>query len=104
MSTITTRSGKGSGLTSNEVDANFTNLNTDKLQSGDTAAALTVTSFTFGSTPQTMTAYVASVESALTQKTNALEDYKTIVQTSLLQMASTVTDTNTRYITQNAFA
>ena len=44
MSTITTRSGKGSPLTHNEVDANFTNLNTDKLQSGDTAASLTVTS------------------------------------------------------------
>ena len=32
MSTITTRSGKGSPLTTSEVDANFTNLNTDKLE------------------------------------------------------------------------
>jgi len=32
MSTIVTRSGKGSPLTNNEVDANFTNLNTDKIQ------------------------------------------------------------------------
>ena len=32
MSTITTRSGKGSPLTNNEVDANFTNLNNDKLE------------------------------------------------------------------------
>ena len=30
MSTIVTRSGKGSPLTHTEVDANFTNLNTDK--------------------------------------------------------------------------
>lgn len=30
MATITTRSGKGSPLTNNEVDANFTNLNDDK--------------------------------------------------------------------------
>lgn len=30
MATITTRSGKGSPLTNNEVDSNFTNLNTDK--------------------------------------------------------------------------
>ena len=30
MSTIVTRSGKGSSLTHAEVDANFTNLNTDK--------------------------------------------------------------------------
>lgn len=35
MSTIVTRSGKGSPLTHNEVDANFTNLNTDKIQDGD---------------------------------------------------------------------
>ena len=32
MSSITTRSGKGSPLTNSEVDANFTNLNTDKLE------------------------------------------------------------------------
>jgi hypothetical protein len=44
MSTIVTRAGKGSALTHNEVDANFTNLNTDKLQSGNTAASLTITS------------------------------------------------------------
>ena len=30
MATITTRAGKGSPLTNNEVDANFTNLNSDK--------------------------------------------------------------------------
>ena len=30
MSTIVTRAGKGSPLTHTEVDANFTNLNTDK--------------------------------------------------------------------------
>jgi hypothetical protein len=46
MSTIVTRAGKGSALTHNEVDANFVNLNTDKLQSGSTAAALTITSAT----------------------------------------------------------
>jgi hypothetical protein len=32
MATIVTRSGKGSPLTNNEVDANFTNLNTDKAE------------------------------------------------------------------------
>ena len=32
MATITTRSGKGSPLTNNEVDANFNNLNTDKAE------------------------------------------------------------------------
>ena len=33
MATVTTRAGKGSPLTHAEVDANFTNLNTDKLES-----------------------------------------------------------------------
>jgi len=46
MSTIVTRAGKGSALTHNEVDANFNNLNTDKLQSGNTAASLTITTAT----------------------------------------------------------
>ena len=32
MSTIVTRAGKGTPLTNNEVDSNFTNLNTDKIQ------------------------------------------------------------------------
>lgn len=46
MSTIVTRYGKGSPLTWLEVDNNFTNLNTDKIQSGNTVAALTITSAT----------------------------------------------------------
>lgn len=39
MSTITTRIGKGSALTWEEADANFTNLNTDKVETDDLAAA-----------------------------------------------------------------
>ena len=35
MSTITTRAGKGSGLTNTEMDNNFTNLNTDKYEEND---------------------------------------------------------------------
>jgi hypothetical protein len=46
MSIIVTRAGKGSPLTHEEVDANFTNLNTDKLQSGNTAAELTINTAT----------------------------------------------------------
>ena len=38
MSAITLRSVKGTPLTNAEVDANFSNLNTDKYQSGDTPA------------------------------------------------------------------
>lgn len=36
MSTIVTRAGKGSSLTHNEVDANFVNLNTDKVEKSGT--------------------------------------------------------------------
>lgn len=46
MSTIVTRAGKGSQLSWTEVDSNFTNLNTDKLQSansGTTGQVLTKT-------------------------------------------------------------
>jgi hypothetical protein len=43
MSTIVTRSGKGSPLTHTEVDDNFTNLNTDKYQSGDAVSFTTLT-------------------------------------------------------------
>ena len=32
MATIVTRSGKGSPLTNGEVDANFNNLNSDKVE------------------------------------------------------------------------
>jgi len=46
MSTIVTRAGKGSALSYVEVDANFTNLNSDKIQSGNTVAALAITSAT----------------------------------------------------------
>ena len=38
MSTIVTRAGKGSALTHTEMDANITNLNNDKYQSGDSPA------------------------------------------------------------------
>lgn len=46
MSTIVTRAGKGSALTHNEVDANFVNLNTDKIQSGNTVNSLIILSAT----------------------------------------------------------
>lgn len=49
MSTIVTRAGKGSALSYAEVDSNFTNLNTDKYQSGGalgTPASATLTNAT----------------------------------------------------------
>ena len=48
MATITTRSGKGSPLTSTEVDSNFTNLNTDKAElSGAAFTGAITTNSTF---------------------------------------------------------
>ena len=49
MSTIVTRAGKGSALSYTEVDDNFTNLNTDKYQSGSalgTPSSATLTNAT----------------------------------------------------------
>ena len=43
MSTIVTRAGKGSPLTNTEVDANFTNLNTDKVQENTTVTFTALT-------------------------------------------------------------
>ena len=43
MSTIVTRAGKGSPLTNTEVDANFTNLNTDKAELSGATFTGTVT-------------------------------------------------------------
>lgn len=50
MTTIVTRSGKGSPLTNNEVDTNFTNLNTDKLETsgGSLTGAVSVVASTAG--------------------------------------------------------
>jgi len=48
MSSIVTRAGKGSALSYAEVDANFTNLNTDKIQSGGSASIITLTSASIG--------------------------------------------------------
>lgn len=41
MTTITTRAGKGSALTHNEMDTNFTNLNTNKLETFTLAGNVT---------------------------------------------------------------
>mgnify|MGYP003640150473 CR=1 FL=1 len=45
MATIVTRAAKGSPLTHNEVDANFTNLNTDKAETSALAAVATSGSY-----------------------------------------------------------
>lgn len=51
MSTIVTRAGKGTALTWTEMDANFTNLNNDKYQSGSNPTFGTVTATTYNQLP-----------------------------------------------------
>ena len=55
MATLTLRSAKGSPLTNNEVDANFTNLNTDKYESGDNVSLGTIAGTTVSVTSVTTT-------------------------------------------------
>jgi hypothetical protein len=75
MATITTRAGKGSPLTNNEVDANFTNLNTDKLEVGDlsvsTGAAsgggtLSYSAGVFTFAPADLSSYITDLSSFTT--------------------------------------
>jgi len=64
MSTIVTRAGKGSPLTHVEVDANFTNLNTDKVEK--TAAAITggtIDNTTIGATTASTGAFTTATAS-----------------------------------------
>jgi len=66
MSTIVTRAGKGSALTNTEVDSNFTNLNTDKIEAATTA---TLTNKTINLTSNTLVATSAQILAAVTDET-----------------------------------
>lgn len=70
MSTITLRSVKGSPLTNTEVDTNFTNLNTDKYQSGDNISAGTISGSTV-TTTSTLTVGGSSILSTSASVTAA---------------------------------
>jgi len=73
MSTITLRSVKGIPLTNNEVDNNFTNLNNDKYQSGDSPSFvdLTLTGAFIPSVSATVTA-AGSTQGGATALTKAV--------------------------------
>ena len=67
MSTIVLRATKGSPLTNNEIDSNFSNLNTDKLQTDSLSvtttaagtAGLAYASNVFTYTPPNLSGYAA---------------------------------------------
>jgi hypothetical protein len=69
MSTLVTRAGKGSPLTHNEVDTNFTNLNTDKVEK--TSAA--ITGGTINGTTIGATTPAAGTFTTLTAQTEVLK-------------------------------
>jgi hypothetical protein len=94
MTTIVTRAGKGSPLTNAEIDQNFLNLNSAKLEAGDLSPYLL--SATAASTYQTI-AGMSSYQSLLVSGTNI----KTVNGTSVLgsgniQIDGGVTSFNTR--------
>jgi hypothetical protein len=66
MSTIVLRSVKGTPLTNAEVDNNFSNLNTDKLEA---ATSATLTNKTINLTSNTLVATSAQLAAALTDET-----------------------------------
>ena len=76
MSTIVLRSVKGSGLTNNEIDANFTNLNTDKVEAAQTA---TLTNKTVALGSNTVSGTTAQFNTALTDG-----DFATLAGTETL--------------------
>ena len=78
MATITLRSAKGSPLTNNEVDANFTNLNTDKYESGNNA--------TFG----TIAGTTVSVTSVATTGALSIGGSSTLSTSATVSAAGTV--------------
>jgi hypothetical protein len=109
MSTIVTRTGKGSALSYVEVDANFTNLNADKIQSGGSASIITLTSASIGALTVTslavtsssisvLTATSASI-SALTATSSTLTNPTVNNYTEGVVSIGTVTTTNTLSLT-----
>jgi hypothetical protein len=98
MSTIVTRSGKGSPLTHNEVDANFTNLNTDKVEK--TAADITggtINGTTIGATtPSTVNATTITGQTGVLRGTGQnLIRYSEDLSNGVWVATSTTVATNT---------
>jgi hypothetical protein len=93
MSTIVTRAGKGSALSYVEVDANFTNLNADKIQSGGSASIITLTSATITALTATNAALTAITGSTITNPT--ITNYvESVVAIGTVTTASTLSLTS----------
>lgn len=105
MSTITLRSAKGVPLTNNEVDQNFTNLDTDKYQSGDSPSFenLTLTGAFISSVDTSVAAAGTSQSDAtvLTKTVNIVDEATTNQGVKLPTAAQgvTITIVNTTAVT-----
>ena len=99
MSSIVTRAGKGSALSYAEVDANFTNLNTDKIQSGDSASIITLTSATISALTATSSVLTSASISALTATSSTLTNPTVNNYTEGVVSIGTVTTSNTLSLT-----
>ena len=71
MATIVTRAGKGSPLTHNEVDANFTNLNTAKAEISSLGTAAFTATTAYATAAQGALADTATQPAAVVAKTSA---------------------------------
>ena len=99
MSTIVTRAGKGSALSYVEVDANFTNLNSDKIQSGGSASIITLTSATIAALTATSSVLTSASISALTATSSTLTNPTVNNYTEGVVAIGTVASTNTIALT-----
>ena len=105
MATIVTRAGKGTPLTNNEVDANFTNLNNDKLE---VEVNDLTTSVTWTNVPDSYitASSVTQHESALSiteSQISDLQNYLTsFTETNDLSTAVTWDNVPDEYITQSS--
>jgi hypothetical protein len=70
MATIVTRAGKGSPLTHNEVDANFTNLNSDKAEVSSLGTAAFTATTAYATAAQGALADSAAQPAAVVAKTS----------------------------------
>jgi len=80
MTTIVTRAGKGSALTHNEVDSNFTNLNNAKYESGNNATLGTIQ----GSTITATTAFSGALNGTVGATTPAAGTFTNLAYTGTL--------------------